>query len=292
VHIPHIGPATNKVYFDAAIEAFDQAPASQPVFLYLAPSMPHDPRTAEPRFHDLYNPQTIRLPADFRATVPVDFGVLQIRDEQLAAYPRNPDEMRRHLADYYACITSLDYHLGRLLEALKSRGQLEQTLIIFTSDQGLAVGGRHGLMGKQNLYESFKSPLIIAGPGIPTGESQALVYLHDLYPTICELTGVPIPSTCQGQSLGPILRGTQPRVREHLFAVYMDTQRMVRDERFKLLWYPKLTRFELFDLATDPDEQIDLAAQPAHQAVLTRLKTAMRDQQLAQGDRIPVLGTP
>ena len=80
--------------------------------------------------------------------------------------------MRRHLADYYACISSLDHHLGRVLDAVKATGQLDNTLVVFTSDQGLAVGGRHGLMGKQNLYEHVKPPLIVAGPGVPKGKSR------------------------------------------------------------------------------------------------------------------------
>ena len=97
--------------------------------------------------------------------------------------------MRQHLADYYACVSDLDEQVGRILKKLSELGWAENTIIIFSSDQGLAVGGRHGLMGKQNLYEHVKPPLILAGPGIPHGQSDALVYLYDLFPTICELAG-------------------------------------------------------------------------------------------------------
>src|SRR5262249_52144436 len=156
----------------------------------------------EPEFHRLYESSKIDLPRNFMAEQPLDIGVRDIRDERLAAYPRRPDEMRRHVADYYACITSLDHHLGRILQALKQTRRLDQTFIIFSSDQGLAVGGRHGLMGKQNLYEHFKSPLLIAGPGVPRQKSEALVYLFDIYPTLCELCGIRVPEDWRPASTG------------------------------------------------------------------------------------------
>ena len=112
---------------------------------------------------------------------PFDNGELRIRDEMLAAFPRTPEEMRQHLADYYATISHMDDEFGTILDVVKQRGWSNNTIIIFSSDQGLAVGGRHGLMGKQNLYEHVKPPLVFAGPGIPHGHSDALVYLFDLF---------------------------------------------------------------------------------------------------------------
>jgi arylsulfatase A-like enzyme len=284
VHIPHRGAETNALCADAVLEFLRGDDGSRPFFIYFAPSMPHDPRTAEQEFHRLYDPETLALPAHFMPEQPLDIGVLDIRDEQLAAYPRRPDEMRRHLADYYACITSLDHHLGRILRALEEANRLDETLIVFSSDQGLAVGGRHGLMGKQNLYEHFKSPLIFAGPGVPQGRSAALVYLFDLFPTVCDLCGVPIPMECDGASLAPILRGEKPAVRDALFAVYLDSQRMVRDERWKLLWYPKLGRFQLFDLETDPHERTNLAENPHFADTFAALKAKLRAEQERFGD--------
>ena len=132
---------------------------------------------------------------------PFDNGELTIRDELLAPHPRTPEAMRQHLADYYATISHLDHEVGRILDALDQRGWADNTIVIFSSDQGLAVGGRHGLMGKQNLYEHVKPPLIVAGPGIPRGKSDALVYLFDLFPTICDLAGATTPAVVEGKSL-------------------------------------------------------------------------------------------
>jgi len=289
VHIPHSGAQTNAKCTDAVLDYLKTADEKKPFFLYYAPSMPHDPRTAEAAFHEQYDPAKLTLGKNFMAKVPVDFGVLNIRDEKLAKYPRDEAEMRKHLAEYYACISSLDHHLSRILEKLRSLKKLDNTVIVFTSDQGLAVGGRHGLMGKQNLYEHFKSPLIVAGPGIPKGRSGALVYLYDLYPTCCEATGVETPKECDGSSLMPVISGRKKAVREALFCVYTGTQRMVRDDRFKLLWYPMIEKMELFDLKADSDELANLAADAAHADTLARMKKLMAAEQARFGDKLPAM---
>jgi arylsulfatase A-like enzyme len=273
-----------KICADAAIDFLRRHKGEGPFFLYLAPQYPHDPRLAPKEFADRYDPAKIPLPKNFMPRHPFDNGDLLVRDEKLAPHPRTPAVMKRHLADYYACISWLDHQLGRILAELERSGYAKDTLIVFTSDQGLAVGGRHGLMGKQNLYEHFKSPLILAGPGVGKGSSPALVYLFDLFPTLCELTGLAVPRELEGASLVPVLRGERPRVREVLFAAYRDCQRMVRDERWKLLWYPKIKRFQLFDLQRDPWEVADLADRPEHAARLAALKKLLAEQQKAFAD--------
>ena len=142
---------------------------TKPFFIYLAPPVPHDPRVAPTKFMQMYDPSKLTLSRNFMPEHPFDNGELKIRDEMLAAHPRTPREMRQHLADYYACVSDVDEQVGRILSSLKQLGYSENTIIIFSSDQGLAVGGRHGLMGKQNLYEHVKPPLVISGPGIRSG---------------------------------------------------------------------------------------------------------------------------
>ncbi|AGA25154.1 sulfatase-like hydrolase/transferase [Singulisphaera acidiphila] len=279
VAIPHSGASTSRKCADAAIEWVGTQQADQPLFVYLAPSMPHDPRTAPAETQAKYNPAKLRLSKNFMPRHPFDNGELAVRDELLAPFPRTPEEMRRHLAEYYACVTELDHQVGRVVEALKTAGRWDNTVVVFTSDQGLAVGGRHGLMGKQNLYEHVKPPLILAGPGIPKGRSAALVYLYDLFPTLCGLTGVPLPAGLDGQSLVPVIRGEQARVRDALFLAYRDVQRAARDERWKLIWYPQANQIQLFDLSVDPDELTNLAGDPSHAPELERLSTLLRGWQ-------------
>jgi len=121
---------------DHAIAFLKQHDPAKPFFMYLAPPVPHDPRLAPPEFVKLYDPARITLPKQFMATHPFDPGVLDIRDEKLAAYPRTPAEMKQHLADYYATVSHLDHETGRILDTLKQRGLDKNTIIIFSSDQG------------------------------------------------------------------------------------------------------------------------------------------------------------
>lgn len=287
VEIAHQNAPTARAAADAVIGFVKGHDGKKPFLVYLAPSVPHDPRTAPPEFHKLYDPAKLTLSKNFMKEHPFDNGELAVRDEKLAAVPRTEDEMRKHLADYYACVTALDHELGRVLDAVKAAGHADNTLVVFTSDQGLAVGGRHGLMGKQNLYEHFKSPLVLAGPGVPNGKSDALVYLFDLFPTLCDLTGVAVPKGLEGESLAPVVGGKKPAVRTHLFAAYKDVQRMVRDSSGKLMWYPKIDKAQLFDLSRDPDELTDRSGDAAYAKQYADLRAAMAAEQKKWGDTAP-----
>jgi arylsulfatase A-like enzyme len=194
-----------------------------------------------------------------------------IRDELLENWPREQAAMRRYRARYYAMISHLDHQVGRLLGCLKARGQLENTIIHFTGDQGLAIGS-HGLLGKESMYDhSIASPLIYCGPGIPAGgRSSALVHHVDTFPTLCELAGIPRPSSASfGFSLAPLMNGKQARVRDQILCEFYSpeepglplrhTQRALRTERWKLTYFPLIRRYQLFDLLHDPFELVDLS---------------------------------
>ena len=177
-------------------------------------------------------------------------------------------------------------HADRAIEFLQHHDGSRP--FFMSSDQGLAVGGRHGLMGKQNLYEHFKSPLVMAGPGIPHGQSAALVYLFDLFPTTCEIAGAEVPASVEGHSLLPIVHGQQKKVRDSLLCGYRECQRMVRDERWKLIEYRAADgrHTQLFDLARDPDELSNLAVERQFAAERARLEGLMRESQQTFADPI------
>jgi len=282
------GPNDARDHADKVIRFLEGHKADRPFFVYLAPPVPHDPRVAPPEFMKLYDPAKLTLSKNFMAEHPFDNGELKVRDEQLAPWPRTPAVMRRHLADYYACVSDLDHQVGRILETLKQRSLADNTIVVFSSDQGLAVGGRHGLMGKQNLYEHVKPPLIFAGPGIAKGKSEALVYLFDLFPTFCDLAKIKTPEVVEGKSLLPIIRGDKTRVRDWLFGAYRDCQRMIRDERWKLIAYNAkgVKNTQLFDLKNDPDEIHNLAADPAHAEQQARLEKLLSQARKQFGDPI------
>lgn len=276
---------SSEAYGDGVIKFLRQRKAERPFFIYLAPPVPHDPRVAPKEFMEMYDPAKLPLPPAFLPVHPFDNGEMTVRDEQLAPWPRSPEVIRRHLANYYACITCLDYHFGRIVDYLRERGQLDNTIIIFAGDNGLSLGD-HGLMGKQNLYEfgGMHVPLVVAGPGIRSGRSDAFVYLHDLFPTICELSGAGVPAAVDGKSLAPLLAGQAAWSRDIMFNAYKNVQRSLRDDRWKLIRYPQINQSQLFDLQNDPHELNNLADQPAHAARVAELMARLAATQKELGD--------
>lgn len=264
---------SSQIFADTAIGFLQKQKRDKPFFLYVAFTAPHDPRMPPKAYSDLYPPEKIRLPKNFLTEHPFDNGEMKVRDEALLPWPRTPEAVRKEISDYYGMITHLDAQIGRIIEALEATGQAGNTILVFASDHGLAVG-RHGLLGKQNLYDhSVRPPLIVAGPGVPAGKrSDALAYLYDIFPTVCDLAKIPIPAGVEGLSLVPAIQGVGVKPREAVFGVYRDVQRMARDDRWKLIYYPKIGRSQLFDLQTDPDEMADLSARPEWQPKLSEMR--------------------
>lgn len=259
---------------------------AKPFYIYIAPPVPHDPRSAEPQFHALYDAAKIPLSPAFLPLHPFDNGEMTVRDEKLAPWPRTEADTRQQNADYYSCITGMDHHIGRIFAELKASGQWENTIIIFSGDNGLSMGD-HGLFGKQNLYEfgGMHVPLVIAGPGIPRGKSDAFVYLMDLFPTLAEFAGAGLPEGVEGKSIVPILNGTQTKVRGVLYTAYRDCQRAIRDERWKLIRYPLVDRTQLFDLSNDPHELTNLADKPEHAAKIAELTELLKREMADHADK-------
>jgi arylsulfatase A-like enzyme len=270
--------ASSELFADAAIGFLESFAGAQPFCLYVAFTSPHDPRTPPAAFARRYASRQMVLPANFRPEHPFNNGELDVRDEKLLPRPRDPVAVQGELAAYYGMITHLDAQVGRVLDALRRTGRYDRTLIVFAGDNGLALGS-HGLLGKQNLYEhSVRVPLILAGPGVPRHKrSEALCYLLDVGPTLCELTGVPVPDGSEGLSLVPVLRGQSPTRRDSIFTAYRGFQRAVRDERWKLIRYPQAGVVQLFDLIADPDECRDLSRDPVQ-----RVRRAMLEARLVE----------
>lgn len=283
------GEHSAKVFADAAARFIKGRDDDRPFLCYVAFNVPHDPRVSPPEYRSRYNDSEIPLPANYLPEHPFRNGEMVNRDERLAPWPRSPEVVREHLADYYAAIEHLDAQVGRIVGALRDSGQLDDTLIAFAGDHGLAIGS-HGLFGKQNLYEhSMGAPVILAGPGIPADRRvDALAYLHDLFPTLGELAGVDEPEGSDGLSLVPVFQGREPTRREALFTAYAKVQRAVRDDRWKLIAYPKINKVQLFDLKNDPDELRDLSADPSRADEVAHLTALLREQQAQAGDSLPL----
>jgi arylsulfatase A-like enzyme len=287
---------SSELFADAAIDFLKGHDGRKPFFAYVAFTAPHDPRQPPPRYREEYYRKPPPLPANFLPQLPFDNGMMDGgRDENLGAWPRTAAMIRDQLAEYYGLITHLDEQIGRILAALKESGQANNTIVIYAADNGLALGS-HGLLGKQSVFEhSTRVPLVVGGPGIPRGQSTAaFTYLLDLFPTLCDVLGLPAPAGLEGESLRTLWEGRRERVRDSVFLPFMQFQRAVRDERWKLIAYPRIGHLQLFDLQTDPHEitnVIDLSGNVAHVA---RLQSLMKQWQARVGDtlELPVESRP
>jgi len=288
--VTHRGTHAAEVYADATIRFLEnRGENAKPFFAYVSFQTPHDPRQSPESYRARYKDEDMPLPEAFMPEHPFDNGMLKIRDEKLAGFPRTPGAVKKHLADYYATIEHTDAQVGRIIDALGKAGERANTIIVFTSDNGLAVGS-HGLMGKQNVYDhSVHVPLIVAGPGIPEGERRdQLCYIYDLYPTLCERAGIPTPATVEYRSLNPALADARAEHRDHLYFAFMAWQRSVQRERFKLIEYcvDNKRHTQLFDLLNDPNELSNLAEDPAYADTLRSLRALLKRsaERLNDGD--------
>ena len=261
------GKHSSTLLTDSAIELLNKnANQDNPFFMYLAYLAPHDPRTMPDEFREMYDPEKIELPPNFQEIIDTNYPLMVHRDEHLAAYPREEKEIKRHIAEYFAMITHLDSEIGRLLDALKESGEEDNTIIVFTGDNGLAVG-QHGWLGKEDIYEhGVRIPLIMAGPGIANGKrNDAYVYLYDIFPTLCEKTGIDIPSSVDGKSFAQLLDGEHGETfRNEIYLIFDKFVRGVKDENYKLIEYRNGDADEdkwtfLYDIKNDPWETKNLA---------------------------------
>ncbi|MFN2351292.1 MAG: sulfatase-like hydrolase/transferase [Kiritimatiellia bacterium] len=284
-----LGRHSTDLFTEAASRFVRERADARPFFMYVSLMAPHDPRTMPERFRQMYDPDSIELPENFAPEHPIDTGALRIRDEMLAGFPRQPDEIRRHIAEYYAMITHLDDALGRLLAALEKTGELDNTIIVFAGDNGLALG-QHGLLGKQNLYEhSVRVPMLMAGPGVPAGEQRDdLVYLLDIFPTICEMLGLAAPDSVEGRSFAPCLPAGGAG-RDTLYLAYGKSIRGVSDGCHKLIEYA-CGATQLFDLKQDPREMVNLAGEAENVALLAQMRRQLSALAQAWDDRAHPLG--
>lgn len=273
-------------FADAAIRQIERKD-ERPFFLHVNFTAPHDPLIVPPGYAERAKPGRAALPENFLARHPFDHGNFDGRDERLFAWPRTAEMVRAELACYYAVIEAMDEQIGRILAALDATGQAGETLVIFTSDHGLAIGS-HGLRGKQNMYEhTIGVPLLMRGPRIPAGRRiDAQCYSRDLYPTVCELAGIAVPESVEGRSLLPAIDGKTAEIRPFTVGYFLDVQRMIRTDRWKLICYPRIGRMQLFDLAADPFELHDLAAEPDRRETIAELRGKLAAWQREHGDAL------
>lgn len=283
-----------------------------PFLIYYGFSHPHDTRDGKPELLAKYgatnhadpntlppaHPRQPPLPENWLPAHPFDNTHSDVRDEvAVSGVWKNRDErtIRNEVGREYACSENIDIQIGRVLQKLEAMGELENTLIFYTADHGIAIG-RHGLQGKQNLYEhTWRVPFLAKGPGIKAGARvQGNLYLLDVLATLCDFAGIAAPETNEGQSFRPVLEGRKATVRDVLYGVYAGGakpgMRAVRQGDWKLIQYESMkagTReTQLFNLAENPDEflqehiksdlmRTNLASDPKYAARLAQMQALL-----------------
>jgi len=281
------GKHSSELFADAAIDFLNKHDKTKPFLAYVSFTAPHDPRSMPEESLHMYDTAAIPIPSNFLPEHPWDFGEFKIRDEKLAEFPRTTTEVKTHLRDYYAMITHMDDQIGRIIKALKKSSEYENTIIVFTADNGLAVG-QHGMFGKQNLYEhSIHIPFVISGKGIPENvKNESLCYLYDLFPTLCEIVEIDAPETIQGESFYTALKDGNQSHRESMCYGYKEFMRAYRKDDFKLIeYFVKGERnSQLFNLKVDPFEENNLLEVEGHFDKYHKMKSEMIQEMKMLGD--------
>ena len=210
-------------------------------------------------------------------------------------------KFQRYMHDYCRVIHSVDRNVGRVYDYLKEHGLLENTIVIYTSDQGFFMG-EHGYFDKRYMYEeSFRTPLLVRMPGksrkaVRGGDIDGFVQNIDYAPTLLEVAGLAIPEDIQGESFLPLLRGKKPADwRQSLYYHYYEYPAEhsvrrhygVRTARYSLMhFYNDIDEWELFDLQEDPQQLHNLYGQPGMETVTDSLRKELVRLQVLYDDPI------
>ncbi|MEP3277624.1 MAG: sulfatase-like hydrolase/transferase [Stappiaceae bacterium] len=289
-HLPERVHATNWAT-DTMARTIRRRDPTRPAFWYLGYRHPHPPLVPPQRFLDHYSDVEIDMPfeGDWASKdLPYNLQGVQAR----SIYSER--DIRRARRAFYALCTQIDQQIGSLIGTIREEGILDETVIMFTSDHGDMLGN-HNMWAKQTFYEgSSNVPMIVVGE---TGDGSVginriddrLTGLQDVMPTLLGLAGIEAPDHVDGSSM---VTGGR---RNHLYGEFGEeahSSRMIRDQRYKLIWYPCGNRFQLFDLETDPHEMIELSGQPGHADTLARLQKLLvaelygSDEKWLAGDQL------
>jgi uncharacterized sulfatase len=269
-----------------AIDWLERRDKSKPFFLAVGFHRPHLPLVAPAKYFDLYPFESIPLPpepADDVADIPSP-----ARNGSVPGYAitTTPEQRRAAIRGYLAAVSFMDAQAGRVLDALQRLGLAEDTIIVFSGDHGWHLG-EHGLWHKRSLFEeSARVPFLVRAPGARANgrRSASVVELLDVFPTLCDLAGVPAPGNLQGKSLRPVLN--DPRAVLHP-AAFTEARRgadaefwgrSVRTPRWRYTeWNGGRDGVELYDHDADPREFTNLAGDPRHAGTMAELKRLLAD---------------
>ena len=241
----------------------------KPFFLAVGLVRPHYPNVAPEQYFATYPYKQIKLPF-----VPKNdwndipkMGISNSNSQHFGI-DKFPDNQRRMWSGYLATVTFMDQQVGRILGALKALGLDDDTAIFFTSDHGYLLGEHH-FWQKGNLREEVtRVPLIIKAPGQKPGKSSSIVELVDLFPTACDLAGLSIPRSNQGESLLPILKNPQAQIKRTALS-FVPKGTSLRTSDWSYMKYRDGTE-ELYNMKADPQQFTNQAKDPKHRKQLLK----------------------
>nr|WP_145355097.1 sulfatase [Roseimaritima multifibrata] len=188
---------------------------------------------------------------------------------------------RKAIGGYYASVAFMDAQVGKVMTALRESGELDNTIVIFTSDHGYHLG-EHDFWAKVSLRdESAQVPMIIRVPGKKPAVCNSFVELLDLYPTVTSLCGLPVPNHVQGKDISPMFDNPEYQVRDAAFSVApMRKGFLLRTDRWSYIQYKEDASggIELFDMDNDPKQFTNLAKSPEHADVVAEMKKRMKEK--------------
>ncbi len=282
---------------DFAIDFLKQN-REKPFSIFIGFKTPHEPSKPATHFLDLYAKEKARLVPNLTTPAIYRLSKEDAQRKLLAETAIKEDRGVNVRLDYFRCISSADASLGRLLDTLDALQLSENTVLVFTSDNGFFLG-EHCLGDKRAAYEeSLRVPMLVRYPKqFPKGKVlNDMVLSVDVAPTFLELAGIPVPRQIQGRSLLPLMHGDHTNGRKSFLAQYFieknypntPTFLTLRTGSAKLVKYPDHDEWtELFDLNQDPYETRNLAQDPAHQKLLREMTAELNLQAKALDYRVP-----
>jgi arylsulfatase A-like enzyme len=296
------GYATD-IITDLSIAFIDKRPKDKPFFLMCHHKAPHRPWDPDEKHAKMFENVDVPLPETFdddyegksaaakEATMRIDRD-LNARDlkikppEGLTGKDLKKWKYQRYMRDYLACVASIDDNVGRLLDYLDKNGLADNTIVVYTSDQGFFLGD-HNWFDKRFMYEeSLRMPFVVRWPGVikPGSVSDAMVLNVDFAPMMLEAAGQKVPSDMQGRSFLPTLKGETPKdwrtsmyYRYYHYPMHHRVQPHygVRTDRYKLIYFNKIKEWELYDLEKDPKEMKNLIGDASLTETIKKLKDEM-----------------
>jgi len=274
-----------------------QAQPDEPFFIAVGFLKPHLPFVAPKKYWDLYQrasfdpPRRQEPPEGAPAFAPTTWGELRQYSDMPETGPLSIEQQRELIHGYYAAVSFMDAQLGRVLDALDQTDLAANTIVVLWGDHGWHLGD-HGMWCKHTNYEqAARIPLIVAAPGMAQAGAKtgALAETVDIYPTLCELAGLPAPQGLDGASFAGVLKSPDAPARDAIYHVYPRSQmlgRAVRTARYRLVEWKAIgepaesAELELYDYETDPEETKNLASEQPE--IVAQLRTILARQREAK----------